>query len=52
MKEWNVSGCRETNYGELSESLFVFSSFWKVVRWLLLHGKKYSEIYVWTSWRS
>lgn len=51
MKEWNVSACKTNSYGELEESLFVFSSFWKVVRWFLLHGKKHCEIYIWTSWR-
>lgn len=52
MNEWNISYCIHDGYGGLDEFMVVLPKFWKVVWWLIRHGRKCCEFYVWTSMRN
>lgn len=49
MKEYNISYSFEDGYRELGEGMVVFTSFWKVIWWIIRHGKRCVDVYVWTS---
>ena len=49
MKEYNISYSFEHGYRELDEGMVVFTSFLKVIWWIVRHGRRCFDFYVWTS---
>lgn len=50
MKEYNISYSFEHGYRELDEGMVVFTSFLKVLWWIVRHGRRCFDFYVWTSY--
>lgn len=50
-KEWNISYAMHDGMGGLNEFMIVLPSWWKVILWFLRRGRRYCDIYIWTSVR-
>ena len=51
-KEWNIVSKSHDGAGGFAESFVVFGSWFKVLRYLALHGRKFFEIDIWTTRRA